>query len=414
MADISEGIALNNARDFRAKFPMMSWDMHNNFLKDLNKLRKERKQGVQHNTIKALGSRSQVQPTQFTQQPVSGSVPTRRELQLATAARRVEDAPRQVSHQINTTRHQFSLPTPAVSHSKSELVQIAASSQRQQLSQSQTYESSLVENAKSLFKAQVSTGRWYDTLNSTQQARLDLELMKSATDNQVRYLASIFNRDTALSYEDFVTLLLGTHWDAADETLRLNYVHVNRVIPLTENSKRDNIISFFQRFYNLEGVLSKMAVIENTLDMLDVEPMREEPMDFQKYAFLEWALARIVAFYLSPQTQPLPLPALAVQQTHPSSRLQHQSSQVLNVVPESMSRTTSLENLPLPSLIPRRIPTNREPDRTISYETEAEVMRTYQRQDERRRAQGRQSQTPGPSAGKIHFFKIVHSANIFE
>ena len=375
---------------------MMSWDVHQNYLIDLNKLRRDRKQGVQQNTIKALGSRSQSQPTHFTQQPVSGSVPTRRELQLATAARRVEDAPRQVSHQIDTSRHQFTLPTPAVSHSKAELAQIAAESQRKQLESSQTYETSLVENAKSLFKAQISTGRWYDTLNSTQQARLDIQLMKSATDSQVRYLASLFNRDTALSYEDFVTLLLGTHWDAADETLRLNYVHVNRVIPLTDESKRDEIRSFFQRFYNLEGVLSKMALIENTLDMLDVEPMREEPVDYQKYAFLEWALARIMAFYTAPQIQPLPLPMLQSSPSNPSSRLQHQSRQALNLVPESLSRTTSMETLPLPSLIPRRIPINREPDRDISYETETEVMKTYRQQEERRRAQNK---APTPSSG---------------
>lgn len=397
MVDISNGISLNNAQDFQAKFPMMSWDVHQNYLIDLNKLRRDRKQGVQQNTIKALGSRSQSQPTHFTQQPVSGSVPTRRELQLATAARRVEDAPRQVSHQIDTSRHQFTLPTPAVSHSKAELAQIAAESQRKQLESSQTYETSLVENAKSLFKAQISTGRWYDTLNSTQQARLDIQLMKSATDSQVRYLASLFNRDTALSYEDFVTLLLGTHWDAADETLRLNYVHVNRVIPLTDESKRDEIRSFFQRFYNLEGVLSKMALIENTLDMLDVEPMREEPVDYQKYAFLEWALARIMAFYTAPQTQPLPLPMLQSSPSNPSSRLQHQSRQALNLVPESLSRTTSMETLPLPSLIPRRIPINREPDRDISYETETEVMKTYRQQEERRRAQNK---APTPSSGK--------------
>ena len=172
--DISNGIALNNAQDFHAKFPKMSWDFHNNFLRDLNRLRRDRKLGVQRNTIKALGSRSQSQPTHLSQQPVSGSVPTRRELQLATAARRVEDAPRQVSHQIDTTRHQFHLPTPAVSHTKPELVQIAAASQRQQITMGPSYEMSLVENAKSLFKAQISTGRWYETLNETQQARLDI------------------------------------------------------------------------------------------------------------------------------------------------------------------------------------------------------------------------------------------------
>lgn len=261
----------------------MTWDYHSNLLQDLNKLRKDRRAGVQQNTIKALGSRSESQPLVFTEQPVAGSVPTRRELQLATAARRVEDAPRQVSHQIETSRKQFSLPTPAVSHTKTELAQIAASAQKEQIAFDQTYETSLVENAKSLFKAQISTGRWYDTLNSTQQARLDIELMKSATKDQVQFLATMFNRDTALSYDDFVSLLLGTHWDPSNQTLVLNYVHVNRVIPLTENSKRDQIRDYFQRFYNLEGVLSKMAIIENTLDALDLEPLNEEPSDFGNY-----------------------------------------------------------------------------------------------------------------------------------
>lgn len=116
-----------------------------------------------------------------------------------------------------------------------------------------------------------------------------------------------------------------------------------------------------------------------------------------KYAFMEWVLARIVAFYLAPQMQPLPLPALQMAPQNPSSRLQRQPSQILDVVPESVSRTASIEDLPLPTLIPRRIPLNREPD--ISYETEVEVMRTYQRQEERRRSQGRNSQMPGPSAG---------------
>ena len=152
----------------------MSWDYKYSFLKDLNKLRSERKKGVQNNTIKALGSRDQSQPDFFTRQPAAGSVPTRRELQLAAASRTVNDAPRQIGVQIVTTRRQFSLPTPAVSHTKTELVQIAAAEQKKELNNELVYETSLVENAKSLFKAQISTGRWYDTLNSTQQARMDI------------------------------------------------------------------------------------------------------------------------------------------------------------------------------------------------------------------------------------------------
>ena len=172
--DISRGISLNNAQDFYAKFPKMSWDFHNYFLMDLNKLRSNRKSGVERNTIKALGSKFESQPSVFSQQPESGSVPSRRDIQMATAARRIEDAPRQVSHQINTSRKQFSLPSVAVSLSKPELAQIASSAQRQQITANQGYETSLVENAKSLFKAQISTGRWYDTLDASQQARLDI------------------------------------------------------------------------------------------------------------------------------------------------------------------------------------------------------------------------------------------------
>lgn len=223
--------------------------------------------------------------------------------------------------------------------------------------------------------------------------------MKAASDQQVTYLASVFNRLTALSYEEFVKILLSTHWDATNETLALNYVHVNRVMPLIDNSKRDQIRDFFVRFYNLEGVLSKMAVIETTLDTLDLEPLRSEPMDYIHYASLEWVLARVVAFYLTPQTQPLPVPALLPKQNNPSSRLQHQPQQALDIEPESISRTASLETLPLPSFIPRRIPLNREPDNQVSYDTEAAVMHTYWQQDQRRKSQSRKSDAPGPSAG---------------
>ena len=223
--------------------------------------------------------------------------------------------------------------------------------------------------------------------------------MKSASEQQVQFLASVINRSD-LSYEDFVKTLLSTHWDATNETLALNYVHVNRVMPLVENSKRDKIREYFVRFYNLEGVLSKMAIIETTLDTLDVEPLRTEPVDYTHYAFMEWVLARIVAFYLAPQTQLLPVPALPPATANPSSRLQHQPRQALDVEPESLSRTTSLESLPLPSFIPRRIQLNREPDSQISYDTEAAVMHTYWQQDQRRKSQNRKSDAPGPSAGE--------------
>ena len=164
---------MNNAHDYHAKFPKIKWDYHNYFMRDLNILRSDRKKGVQENTIKALGSRDRAQPWFFTQQPVSGSVPTRRELQLVAAARTTNDAPRQVGVQIDTTRRQFSLPTPAVSHTKTELVQIAAQEQQKQLTNELNYETSIVDSAKALFKAQISMGRWYDTLNSTQKERMD-------------------------------------------------------------------------------------------------------------------------------------------------------------------------------------------------------------------------------------------------
>ena len=241
--------------------------------------------------------------------------------------------------------------------------------------------------------------------------------MKSATNEQAQFLANVLNRDTAISYENFVNIVLGTHWDPTHEVLALNYVHVNRVIPLLENSLRDKIRDYFQRFYNLDGVLTKMAVIETTLDTLDVEPMRLEPQDFTQYAFMEYVLARIVAFYLAPQTQPLPVPAIQPRQPKPSSRLQQQPRQALDIVPESLSRTSSLEQLPTSSFVPRRIPLTQrtqQPGRDISYETEAEVMRTLERQDERRRTQGRYPTAPGPSAGRDEDTADSNTELVFE
>ena len=233
--------------------------------------------------------------------------------------------------------------------------------------------------------------------------------MLSATDQQVKFLATILNRETDLSYDKFVEMVLGTHWDAMNETLALNYVHVNRVMPLIDSSKRDKVLVFFQKFYNLEGVLSKMAIIESTLDMLDVEPLQAEPLDYAKYAFMEWVLARLAAFYLAPQTQPLPVPALTARTSNPSSRLQIQPREALNVVPEAVSRTSSLETLPLPSFIPRRIKLSRNPDPVdISYETEDAVMRTYRQQDERRRGQNQTPNAPGPSAGWFLCSIFIH------
>ena len=77
---------------------------------------------------------------------------------------------------------------------------------------------------------------------------------------------------------------------------------------------------------------------------------------------------------------------------------------------QSLSRTTSLENIPAPLMV-RRVPINREPDSQISYETEAEVMRTYRLQDERRRHQeergGLAARYPRPSTGKFKIFLLL-------
>ena len=62
-----------------------------------------------------------------------------------------------------------------------------------------------------------------------------------------------------------------------------------------------------------------------------------------------------------------------------------------------------MENIIAP-LVVRRVPINRNPDSQISYETEAEVMRTYRLQDERRRREEEErpktSRFPRPSTGK--------------
>ena len=95
-----------------------------------------------------------------------------------------------------------------------------------------------------------------------------------------------------MEYSQFVSMMLGTHWDAADHRIRLNYVHANKILPNLENSIRDYFHGFYARFYKLEGVLSKMSIIESTLANLDVEPVQTEP-NFLDYAFLELVMARI-------------------------------------------------------------------------------------------------------------------------
>ena len=167
LVDITEGIALNHIDDFKRKFPNMVWDVSQNFSKDLGNVSK-RKHLVEYSTRKVLGSRSHP-CTWLPTQPEAGSVPSHDQLKQANAARRVCEAPRQVQHQIDTSRHQFDLPNSAVSHSKPELAQIAAQNRQPIAAQNQPYEKSLVDNAKSLFKAQIQQGPWYDNLPNNHQ-----------------------------------------------------------------------------------------------------------------------------------------------------------------------------------------------------------------------------------------------------
>ena len=103
------------------------------------------------------------------QQPDTGSVPSRQDLQSASAARRLLEAPRQVQHQIDTTKKQFTLPSSSVSHTKPELAQIAARDQKKIAEQEQAIERGIVNNALSLFKAQTCAGQWYDNLSGENQ-----------------------------------------------------------------------------------------------------------------------------------------------------------------------------------------------------------------------------------------------------
>ena len=116
--------------------------------------------------------------------------------------------------------------------------------------------------------------------------------MDSATASQQDYLVSLINRKPDMDYNHFLSMMLGTHWDSAGQRIRLNYVHANKILPNLDNSIRDYFHECYNRFYKLDGVLSKMSIIESTLANLDVEPVQNEP-NFLDYAFLELVLARI-------------------------------------------------------------------------------------------------------------------------
>ena len=117
--------------------------------------------------------------------------------------------------------------------------------------------------------------------------------MTASSEEQVQYLINELNRQPDMDYQTFVTGMLGTHWDAQAQTNVLTYVHANRIIPQLPNSSRALFQDHFRRFYRLEGVLAKMATIQNTLDVLDLLPMPSEPDEPTDYALMEVVLARI-------------------------------------------------------------------------------------------------------------------------
>ena len=176
LVDVSQGIALNHYEDFHAKFPNMAWDYMGTFVKDLrqtsNRQFSTRKSEVEKSVFKVIGTR-EARTTWKPDQPEADSVPSRAELQHATAARRVIDAPRQVKHQLQTSRRQWTRPNAAVSLTKPELAQITAQERLQITQNDHPFERSLVENAESLFKAQVASGRWYSNLSKAHQEQMD-------------------------------------------------------------------------------------------------------------------------------------------------------------------------------------------------------------------------------------------------
>ena len=121
----------------------------------------------------------------------------------------------------------------------------------------------------------------------------------AATEDQVNYLVGELNRNPDISYERFITGLLGTHWEPARNQIVLNYVHGNRIIPKLNNSIRARFEEYFRRFYQMEGILAKMSLIENTLDALDMIPMQREPDNQCQYVFMEIIMARLVGKYLN-------------------------------------------------------------------------------------------------------------------
>ena len=117
--------------------------------------------------------------------------------------------------------------------------------------------------------------------------------MTASTEEQAQYLATQLNQRPEMDYNTFVTGILGTHWDPKVHSNVLTYVHINRINPKLDNSVRDKFQDFFRRFYRMEGVLPKMAIISNTLDVLDMQPMPTEPESPADYAFMEVIMARI-------------------------------------------------------------------------------------------------------------------------
>ena len=118
-------------------------------------------------------------------------------------------------------------------------------------------------------------------------------IMEASTEEQAQYLANQLNQRPEMDYNTFVTGILGTHWDPKVQSNVLTYVHVNRIMAKLQNSVRARFQEFFRRFYRMEGVLQKMSIISNTLDVLDMSPMPTEPDTPADYAYMEIIMARI-------------------------------------------------------------------------------------------------------------------------
>ena len=118
-------------------------------------------------------------------------------------------------------------------------------------------------------------------------------MARAATLEQVEYLVNALSSEPDMTYETFLDGMLATHWEPARNMIVLNYVHANRILPKLDNSIRDRFQEYYNRFYSLDKVLTKMATIERTLDSLDMIPMEREPNDQCDYSFFEIVLARL-------------------------------------------------------------------------------------------------------------------------